>query len=137
MLKRGKKILIILTVLIVAGIGYGLYVWNKPHRDVKDEKGILVTAAAIFDSFAVNETRANTLYLNKAIQVTGEVAEVKKNQEGQTVLYLKTSDPLFGVNCTFKEDPGSLEKGTTITFKGICTGYLSDVIINQGIIIKE
>jgi hypothetical protein len=137
MLKRGRKIFMVLIVLIVAGIGYGLYVWNKPHRDVKDEKGILITAAAIFDSFVVNETRANTLYLNKAIQVTGEVAEVKKNQDDQTVVYLKTNDPMFGVNCTFKEDPGPLEKGTTITFKGICTGYLSDVIINQGIIIKE
>ena len=68
----------VLTVLIVAGIGYGLYVWNKPHRDVKDEKGIIISAAAIFDSFAVNETRANTLYLNKAIQVTGEVTDIKK-----------------------------------------------------------
>lgn len=127
----------VFIVLVIAGIGYGLYVWNKPHRDVKDEKGIMVTAAAIFDSFTVNETRANTLYLNKAIQVTGEVTDVKKNQDGQTVVYLKTSDPLFGVNCTFKEDPGSLEKGKTISFKGICTGYLSDVIINQGIIVKE
>lgn len=137
MMKKGRKIFMVFSVLIIAGIGYGLYVWNKPHRDVKDEKGIMVTATAIFDSFTVNETRANTLYLNKAIQVTGEVTDVKKNQDGQTVVYLKTSDPLFGVNCTFKEDPGTLEKGTTISFKGICTGYLSDVIINQGIIIKE
>ena len=129
----------VLTVLIVAGIGYGLYVWNKPHRDVKDEKGIIISAVAIFDSFAVNETRANTLYLNKAIQVTGEVTDIKKNQQGQTVIYLKTNDPFFGVNCTFKEDPGPLEKGTTITFKGICTGYLGpdgDVLIQQGIIVK-
>ncbi|QEC68545.1 hypothetical protein FRZ67_14980 [Panacibacter ginsenosidivorans] len=136
MLKGRKRILIIFITLILAGVSYGLYVWNKPHRDVKDEKGVIISAAAIFDSFTVNETRANELYLNKAIQVTGEVSGMKKNQDGQAVVYLKTSDPVFGVNCTFKEDPGPLETGTIVTFKGICTGYLSDVIINQGIIIK-
>jgi hypothetical protein len=50
---------------------------------------------------------------------------------------LKSSDPIFGVNCTFKNDPGPLQKNSTITFKGVCTGYLSDVIINQGIIVKK
>lgn len=137
MKSRRSKILFIITILLMSGISYALYVWNKPHRDVKDEKGILVSASAIFDSFTVNETRANELYLNKAILVSGDISEVKKNQDGQAVVYLKTNDPLFGVNCTFKEDPGPLKKGMTITFKGICTGYLSDVIINQGIIIKE
>ena len=136
MFKGRRKILSIFTLLILAGVSYGLYVWNKPHRDVTDENSIVISATAIFDSFTVNETKANQLYLNKAIQVTGEVSEVKKNQDGQAVVYLKTSDPVFGVNCTFKKDPGPLEKGTIVTFKGICTGYLSDVIINQGIIIK-
>lgn len=137
MLKGRRKIWLIISLVILGGISYGLYVWNKPHRNVKGEKGIAITALAIFDSFSVNETRANALYLNRAIQVTGEVTDVKQNQDGQTVVYLKTSDPVFGVNCTFKENPGPLEKGATITFKGICTGYLSDVIINQGIIVKE
>ena len=121
----------------MVAISYGLYVWNKPQRDVQDEKAVAIAAVAIFDSFTMNETKANELYLNKAIQVTGEVSEFKKNQDGKAVVYLKSTDPVFGVNCTFKEDPGPLEKGTTITFKGICTGYLSDVIINQGIIVRE
>lgn len=137
MWKGRRKILTVITILLLAGISYGLYVWNKPQRDVADEKAVAIAATAIFDSFAVNETKANELYLNKAIQVTGEVTEFKKNQDGKAVVYLKSTDPVFGVNCTFKEDPGPLEKGTTITFKGICTGYLSDVIINQGMIVKE
>jgi hypothetical protein len=137
MKRRGKIILGIIALIFLAAVGYGVYVWNEPPRDVTNEKSIEITAAAIFDSFTQNETRANELYLNKAIQVKGEVTEFKKNQDGEAVVYLKTTDPVFGVNCTFKEDPGLLEKGTTVTFKGICTGYLSDVIINQGIIVKE
>ena len=137
-MKSRKKIIFgIIALIILGGVGYGLYVWNMPPRDVSKEKGTEITASAIFDSFATNESRANTLYLNKAIQVTGEIAEIKKNQAGQVVVYLKTSDPVYGVNCTFKNDPGPLQKNNTITFKGVCTGYLSDVIINQGILVKK
>ncbi len=123
-------------VIAFAGVAYGIYMWNKPARNVAEEKGIQITASAIFDSFTVNENRANKLFLTKAIQVTGEVTEIKNNQAGETVIYLKSNDPLFGVNCTFKENPGTLTKGSTITFKGVCTGFLSDVIINQGTIVK-
>jgi len=134
---KKRTLLIIVLFIVLAGIGYGLYIWNKPRRDVKDEQGIEITAVAIFDSFTNNETKANQLYLNKAIQVSGTVEDVKKNESGQTVVYLKSNDPMFGVNCTFKEDPGALSKGAEITFKGICTGFLSDVIIGEGIIVKK
>jgi hypothetical protein len=103
---------------------------------VTKEKGIQITAAAIFDSFSNNEQSANVQFLNKAIEVNGKVSDVKKNQAGETVVYLQSDDPVFGVNCTFKQDPGTITKGSTITFKGICTGYLSDVIINEGIMVK-
>ena len=143
-MKRKKKIIFTtIALLFFAGVAYGFFMWFKPHRDVTNENGIKITANAIFDSFALNEVRANALYLNKAIQVTGEIAETKKNQSGEVVVYLKSTDPVFGVNCTFKNDPGPLQKNSTITFKGICTGYLGDkndpgdVIINQGIIVKE
>lgn len=143
MKRRKKTILGIIALLFLAGVGYGFYMWFKPHRDVTNEKGIDITAEAIFDSFASSETRANKLYLNKAIQVTGKVIQAKKNQSGQTVVYLKSSDPIYGVNCTFKNDPGLLQKNSVIIFKGICTGYLGnknepgDVVINQGIIVKK
>jgi len=131
-----KNSLIVIVIVAVVLIGYALYLWNKPARDVSKERGIHITAMAIFDSFTHNEQAANTSFLNKAIEVTGTVAEVKKNQAGKTVVYLQSSDPMFGVNCTFKEDPGLIAKGSTITFKGICTGYLSDVVINEGILVK-
>jgi hypothetical protein len=137
MKRNGKIILGIIALIFIAGAGYGVYMWNEPHRDVTNEKGIDITANAIFDSFSQNESRANQIYLDKAIQVTGEISEVKKNQAGQVVVYLKSDDPIFGVNCTFKNDPGPLQKNTTITFKGICTGFLNDVIINQGILVKQ
>ena len=134
---RTRKIIFLSILLIaVAGFGYAYYIWNKPARDVSNEEGIKITSVAIYDSFSTNEQSANAHYLNKAIEVTGKVNDVKKNQAGETVVYLESSDPVFGVNCTFKRDPGAIAKGSEITFKGICTGYLSDVILNEGVLIK-
>lgn len=137
MKQRIKILFAAIAFVILAGIAYGLYVWNMPARDVREETGIKITATAIFDSFTQNETRANARYLNKAIEVTGVVSEIKKNQAGQVVVYLKSGDPVFGVNCTFKEDPGALQINNAITFKGICTGFLNDVYIDRGIMIKK
>jgi hypothetical protein len=123
-----KKLLIVAGITVVLGIAYSLYQWYKPHRDVKDETAIEVTAQALFDAYGKNEQEANTLYLDKAIVVKGEVASVKTNQEGKTVVVLKTSDPMFGVQCTMKE-AASLQPGQQVALKGICTGYLMDVVL--------
>ncbi len=135
-MKRRRKFFIVPLFLGLAGLGYAFYVWNEPARDVTGEKAIHITAIAIFDSFSNNEQAANISFLNKAIEVTGKVTNIKKNLAGNTVVYLQSSDPVFGVNCTFKQNPGKIIKGNNITFKGICTGYLSDVVINEGIVIR-
>ena len=131
-----KLISAIIVIIILSGFGYAYYVWNKPARDVSNEKGIKISAVAIFDSFENNEQAANVSFLNKAIEVTGKVANIKTNQAGNIVVYLQSDDPVFGVNCTFRQNPGTIEKADTITFKGICTGYLSDVILNEGVLVK-
>lgn len=137
-MKKGNKIAFqLFLVILIGGGAFAWYVWNKPARDVLDEKGIEITASALFDAYTKNENEANIKYLNKAIEVTGVVVEANENQAGQSVVMLQSSDPVFGINCTFKEDPGPLKKGATITFKGICTGFLSDVIINQGILVQQ
>ncbi len=127
----------VMLVLAIFIFCYGYYVWNKPHRDVSKEKGIKISAIALFDSFRNNEKNADSLFLNKAVEVTGKVTNVKTNNAGQTVVYLQSHDPLFGINCTFVHAPGSIQKNMEIVFKGICTGYLDDVILNNGELINK
>ena len=138
-MKNWKKI--ILTIIVLGILTAGavvLYVYFKPHRDVATEKGVQLTAQQLFDAFKVNEADANAKYLDKAIELRGEVADITTNQDGNTVVNFKTNDPLFVINCTFKTKPGELKPGQTITFKGICTGYIPDanVVINEGVLIK-
>ncbi len=132
-----KKIFVLIGVLVLCGIIYGVYVWNKPMRDVSDEKGIIITASALYHDYVTDEAASNTKYLNNALEVDGVVIDIKKNDAGATFIILQSDDPMFGINCTFKEEPIGVVVGQTITIKGICTAYLDDVIINQAILVKK
>jgi hypothetical protein len=131
-----KAILIAIVLIVMAGILIGYVLYNKPHRSVADEDAIRVEAVELFKAFESDETLANTKYLNKAVEVSGVVAEVSTNMEGKTVVILQTDDPMFGVSCTLA-DIQQVTAKSTVTIKGICTGYLSDVVIVQGIVMAE
>ena len=134
---------IILSGLLVAGfagIGIWYFIFYKPthfKRDVADEQAITITAKQIVKNFQSNEDSANKIYLNKAIAITGEVLEAKKNQDGKPTVTLKSDDSFSNIYCTLKDDAGQIQGGSTITVKGICTGFLSDVVIIDAIIIKK
>jgi hypothetical protein len=135
-----KKIVLSLVLIGLVTGGFMVYrIFTKPHRDVSTEKALTISAQAIFDAFKNDEAAANQLYLDKAIQLSGEVLDISTNQEGKTVVNFKTNDPLFVINCTFKTSPGAINAGDTIVFKGICTGYIPDanVVINEGVLVKK
>lgn len=132
-----KNIFVLFGILLLFGIIYGIYEWNKPMRDVSDEKAISISANALYNDYVMDEAASNTKYLNKALEVNGKVTDVKKNDAGATFVILQSADPMFGVNCTFKDEPTGIAVGQTITIKGFCTAYLDDVIINQAILINQ
>jgi hypothetical protein len=138
-MKRWVKVLLVLIgVGLVTGGIVAYRIFTKPHRDVTQEKGLQLSAQALYDAFKANEADANAKYLDKAIQLSGEVTEVTTNQDGNKVVNFKTNDPFVVINCTFKTDPGALKPGDNIIFKGICTGYIPDanVVINEGVLVK-
>lgn len=126
--KYVKAVIGIALLAMAVGMVYAYYVWNKPQRDVKEETAIAVQAQALFDAYSSNEALANSKYLDKAVAVSGEVSQVQTNQDHKQVITLKTSDPMFGVQCTMKE-PANVAVGNTVTVKGICTGFLTDVVV--------
>ncbi len=129
-LLTGNKLLIILAALSIPLIIY--FIWNRPHRDIKNEEtSIRITADSLFAAYSANEQSANKLYLDKAVEVKGKVAEVKTNSENKTVIILQTADPMFGVNCTMEQAGTSVKSGDEVEIKGICTGFLSDVVLNR------
>ena len=124
-------------VVILAGVL--LYLYNKPSRNVAGEKGIPVTATELYQKFTSNELQANQAYLNKVLQVSGQVLEIKNTHNAGKVVVLNTGDPLFGVACTLDNaqiQERSVRPGAKIIVKGVCTGYLSDVVLTHGYLLN-
>lgn len=136
MSKKLRAFIIILIIFIVGSFTVGYIIWNKPQRKVENEKGIEVTSAQLVKDYQANEAEANKKYLDKAIQVSGTVSDIKNNQDGNSTIMLASDDVFAGVLCTLKEKPVNVTSGATITIKGICSGMLSDVRLREAIIVK-
>ena len=128
-MKKIKIILFLIVALALLGSVYAwFFIWNKPQQNIKNAPAIQIQATAIFNEYSTNEKTANARYIDKIVEVTGTVNSVSKNAEGKTVVLLKTDDLMFGVNCTMEEDV-QVKEGDTVSLKGICTGYLTDVVL--------
>ena len=121
--------LLLPAVLLALAIYVWFFVWNKPALNIEKAKAITIEASALFDEYSANEKAANAKYIDKVLEVSGEVTNVSKNAEGLTVIMLKTNDLMFGVNCTMEEKEVECKAGDKLTLKGICTGYLTDVVL--------
>ncbi len=125
MTKRTGRTLLATTLLIIAiGCFVAYRIWNKPHANVEDAAAIKLTAAELYDSFIKDSAKANTLYSNKVVQVSGEVSQLSVNQQAQQVVLLKTGVTEAFINCTVEGKKVNAKAGDKISIKGICSGYI-------------
>ncbi len=137
-----KKILLSLfLIILVTAIGtwYYIFIYSaNHHRSAEDEKTIDITASQLVTEYQTNEAASNVKYLNKALKITGEVSEIKKDQEGKTTVTIKSNDAFANVFCTLISSGSSQPVvGSKISLKGFCTGFLSDVVIKDAIVVTE
>ncbi len=129
-----KKYLKYIIGLVIIGFGSGAYMYYKPHQNIKSSKAdVSLSAVEVFQAFESNETAANEEYLDKIVAVSGTVKDVSKNEEGIVSVTLDAGQDMFGVICQLdqltqhpRED---FPIGETVSFKGLCTGMLMDVVL--------
>lgn len=136
-----KKIVIILLLILLGGLAIGYYLYNKPKTDYTDVKAELnLTALELFNAFNRDEQKAMPLYQNKVLAVSGTVSLIEKNQKNETVIYLASEDPMFGVQFTMLSSDSvnyiKLEPGNTTTLKGLCVGFTNDVVLTNATVQK-
>lgn len=129
-------------LMLAAAIGGGIFaynMWNKDHADASDLPGIAISAGDLYKAFESDEAKANAMYVGKVVEVTGEVSEVKS--DSITQVFLSVPDAMMGgitigIDARHTEGIASLKPGTTATFKGFCSGYLTDVVLKDGVLIQ-
>lgn len=128
-----KKIFISILIFAIIGAFIAYKMYNKPHVNiVKTTADFTVSANKILNDFTLDENAANIKYLEKIIEVKGVITDVKtENKKG--IITLKTNDDFGSVLCHLNDadtiKANTLTVGNSIVLKGICTGFLMDVIL--------
>ncbi|MEO7307057.1 MAG: hypothetical protein ABIR78_11985 [Ferruginibacter sp.] len=124
--KRPKKLILIIIAAIIVLAGIPVYMqWNKPHKNVKDANATKITAQVLYNSFITDSAKANSLYVDKVVEVQGEVAKTSLNQQAQQIILIKTTVEGAYINCTMEKEAVGLKAGDNTIIKGICSGYIS------------
>lgn len=133
-----KKLLIIgfvLALFIAAASYYYVFVYSVTHhRDINKENAIAISATALTSAFVANEQVANKQFLNKVIEVKGAVINIAKDQSLQKTVLMGSEMELSNVFITLKDTSTPFKIGDTILVKAICSGYLSDVVLIDGVV---
>ena len=91
---------------------------------------------------AMTELKAssNEKYLNKPIEVIGKAIAVNKGDDGVTTVTIDSGDPMGVISCevanTELQKTAIIAAQDNIRIKGICTGFLTDVILKNCVIIS-
>jgi hypothetical protein len=134
-----KIALFFVSFIALAGILAALYMYNLKHTDMEKAKpDYVITASALQKEFEDNETAASTRYINKILEVTGTIASVEPVENNVLNISLVTGSDLSSVICTFNAvaDPSAFRTGDEITLRGVCSGFLLDVLLNNCAVIK-
>ena len=135
MVKANKQFLFIILTMVVIGVVYCFFTPNFPSSHINLEKvpsEIAIHATDLVTAFSTNEKTSNTKYVGKIIEVTGFVQEITFLNNRNSVL-LRTKNEQFGIICDLHNS--QIEKVKKIAIhqkikvKGICKGFLNDVIL--------
>lgn len=133
-----KKILVYLLILAAIGAGSAYYLYNKPVESLKDAKpAVEVSAHKLLSDYEADEKAADGIYLGKVIQVSGTIASIV-DEAGKKKIQLDAGSPMSTIICEIENDRniGDVKAGDEVKIKGLCSGYLSDVILVQANVMK-
>jgi len=149
-----KNVLKTIAILGVAGIlmggGIGLYLFNKPHRDVPSaDSDYALSASALVSEYLINKDAANKKYLaadgdSKILEITGVVSKISEDFKGHRVILLKEERDKAGVRASFTSETDSsldnIQAEQTITVKGVIragASYDEDLEMYEHVIIEK
>ena len=136
-----KKILIpflIITLIAAGAIYYYVFVYSiQNHRNIIKEEAIIVVADSLIQVYSDNEISANAKYLNKVLEIKGILIDTATNQQQALTLTMGDKNSLSFVYVTLNSLPTfTFKLGDSVKVKGVCAGLLSDVVINDAVLIK-
>jgi len=149
-----KNLKIKVTFLLLAGLLIslvtGFYLYNMPDRDIAaSESDFTLSVDALVDEFLENTKAANNKYLDESgessiITISGPLADISEDFNGQIVLLLKSPSAQAGISATLNKDSPSrikdFVKGNLYQLKGVIrsgANYDSDLEMYENVILEK
>lgn len=132
----GKRtIILILLSLLLIGAGSGIYLFNKKVPGLEQvQADFSLSSDELYHAFEKDESAAGKLYENRVVQINGRVQSISDDRLN---LILAVTDGLMGgINCSFPAPLNSIQIGEQIQVKGLCQGFLMDVILTNCILVS-
>jgi hypothetical protein len=129
---KKNKFLTVLVMGLMGGLGvssFAVYVWFMPHRDVVSaEPDYQLSSFSFISEYLEDSGASNNKYLSddgdsKIVVLSGLVASISQNQNGDQVVLMKETGSLVGVAFTFATETNGdatvLKPGQFIAIKGV------------------
>jgi hypothetical protein len=135
-----KIALFVVVFFAITAILVALIFYFKKHTDLsKANPDFVLTATALQKEFEEDETAASAKYINKILELSGEIEYIAREDSNNLNISLKTDNEISSVICTFSAGKGPLDpkSGDEIALRGVCSGYLMDVLLNNCAIVSK
>ncbi len=141
MSKKAKVSYLFIFAIIFICSYFCIHFFTKKAIDINTAPTkVEINSNFLVTNFLTNEKKADKIYTNKVIEIVGKVEEVSFLNNRNTLI-LQSEQKGFGIICDM--NPGQLaaimkiKKGDEVRIKGVCKGFLKDVIVLNCILIDQ
>lgn len=134
-MNRKNKFILLLILLLLIFSGYICisYLFKDANQPLNEKTAdLIVKSNELIKDFSRNEKQSLKIYAGKIIEVQGVVEEINY-LNNKTTIILKGDDNNFGIICEMNplenDKVKKINSNDSILIKGICKGYLKDVIL--------
>ena len=128
-------------ILCLVGAIGATVAWRMYHQErskaADQTTEIQISAKDLYQQYADDEHKADSLYRNKIIEVSGTVASIDNNTQNLSLTLSSDADAMGGINCALSNKQDIPTANANITVKGKCTGFLMDVLLEDATIVKK
>lgn len=129
------------VIALVAAL-YGYVEYKRGNKDLVYAKADhVMNSTAFIRDFESNEKAANEKYLDKIIAVNGTVKDILKDDGGSYTVMIGDNVKASSVRCSFdvnhQSAVASLQLGTVVIIKGVCTGFNADELLGSDVILNR
>ena len=131
--KNSIFILIVILLILINAYSYFSPLFSDSNKSLENETPELILSSNdLLNAYKLDENKSDSIYAGKIIEISGNIKEISFLNNRNTII-LNSNFDTFGVICDInpnqKEKIKQLKEHQKIRVKGICKGFLKDVIL--------